>query len=67
MGEDDRRRIGANFASELSEGGVEALRTDIPNIQREQLQAIPEKEWQTDRDAYTYESWVKCVTSASAT
>jgi dienelactone hydrolase len=57
--------IGAGFAKELSEGGVEALRTDIPNIPRNQLQAIPEKEWHADRDAYTYESWVKRVMGAA--
>ena len=58
--------IGASFAKEVSEAGVEALRTDIPNIPREQLMAIPEKEWQTNHDAYTYESWVKRVTGVSA-
>jgi dienelactone hydrolase len=58
--------IGASFAKEVSEGGVEALRTDIPNISREQLLAIPEKEWETDRDAYTYESWVRRVTGGAA-
>ena len=58
--------IGASFAKEVSEGGVEALRTDIPNIPREQLLAIPDKEWQTDSEAYTYESWVKRVTGVSA-
>ncbi len=58
--------IAANFATELSEGGLEALRTDIPGIPREELLAIPEKEWQSDRDAYTYQSWVKRVTGTSA-
>jgi dienelactone hydrolase len=58
--------IGASFAKEVSEGGVEALRTDIPNLPREQLLAIPDKEWQTDSEAYTYESWVKRVTGVSA-
>jgi dienelactone hydrolase len=56
--------IAANFATELSEGGLEALRTDIPNIPREQLRAIPEEEWLAHRDAYTYESWVKRVTGS---
>jgi dienelactone hydrolase len=56
--------VGASFANELSEGGIEALRTDVPNIPREQLRAIPEKEWQTVRGAYTYESWVRKVSGS---
>jgi hypothetical protein len=56
--------VGASFANELSEGGEEALRTDIPNIPREQLRAIPELEWQRQRDLFTYESWVRRVTGS---
>jgi dienelactone hydrolase len=58
--------VGASFANELSEGGVEALRTDIPNVSRERLKAIPEEEWLAHRDVYTYESWVRRVAGTGA-
>jgi dienelactone hydrolase len=50
--------IGQNFQKELSEGGLRALTTDIPNVPREELQAVPIDEWRQHKDDYVRESWV---------
>ena len=57
--------VGGNFQKELSEGGVRALTTDVPNVPRDELQAIPLDEWQRDKDDFTWESWVKRASAAS--
>jgi dienelactone hydrolase len=57
--------IGLGFQKELSEGGVRALTADIPNVDRDQLQAVPLDEWQRDKDDFTWESWVKRASAAS--
>ena len=58
--------IGQNFQNELSEGGMRALTTNIPNVPREQLQAVPDGEWQQHKDDFTWESWVARASAASA-
>ena len=51
---------------ELSEGGIQALTTDIPNVPRDELQAIPLDKWQPlDEDEFTWESWVKRASAGS--
>jgi dienelactone hydrolase len=57
--------VGLNFQNELSEGGVRALTTDIPNVPRDELQTVPLDEWQRDEDDFTWESWVKRARGAS--
>jgi dienelactone hydrolase len=57
--------IGAGFQKEVSEGGVRALAVDVPNIPRDQLQAIPQNEWQQHKDDFIWESWVTRARSAS--
>ena len=49
---------GKSVQSETAEGGMEALGDFVPNIPREELQAVPEKEWHKDAANFTYESWV---------
>lgn len=49
---------GKSVQSEAGEGGMEALGNFVPNIPREELQAVPEKEWRRDAANFTYESWV---------
>jgi pimeloyl-ACP methyl ester carboxylesterase len=57
--------IGDRFQTELSEAGMHALSTDIPNVPREQLQAVPIDEWQQHKDDFIWESWVTKARSAS--
>ncbi|HEY0307487.1 MAG TPA: acetylxylan esterase [Acidobacteriaceae bacterium] len=51
--------VGSGFLNELSEGGVEALSTDIPNLPRNLLQAIPEPEWQQHKQDFIWETWLE--------
>ena len=48
-------RVGA---TELGEGGVRALDAGVPAIPRQQLQAVPDAEWQQHKPDFIYESWV---------
>lgn len=57
--------IAKGFGTELSEGGVHALTTDVPNVPREQLQALPEAEWEKRKADYIWETWVQRATHAS--
>ena len=58
--------IGAGFQKELSEGGVRALAAGVPNVPRDQLQAVPLEEWQAHKDDFTWEGWVQRAQDASA-
>jgi dienelactone hydrolase len=51
--------IGRSFANEASEGGVRALDAGVPNLTREQLQAVPLGEWEQHKDDFVWESWVE--------
>ena len=55
--------VGQRFQTELSENGVRALISDVPNVPREELQAVPAAEWRRNKDDFTWEQW---VTRASA-
>jgi dienelactone hydrolase len=57
--------IGATFANERSEGGVQALAANVPYLSREQLQAVPTAEWQQHKDDFIWESWVERARAAS--
>jgi pimeloyl-ACP methyl ester carboxylesterase len=57
--------VGQTFLNELSEGGVQALTTDIPNVPREDLQTVPAAEWKLHKDDYVWEGWVKRASQAS--
>jgi dienelactone hydrolase len=57
--------IGQNFQKELSEGGLRALTTDVPNVPREELQAVPTEEWRQHKDDFVWESWVARAGAAS--
>lgn len=62
------KRTGAHvipgFTSEEREGGIMALRTDIPNVPRDELQAVPDGVWQRDKEQYIWEAWVHHVLAA---
>jgi dienelactone hydrolase len=57
--------VGMKFQKEISEGGIRALTTDVPNVPRDELQAVPLNEWQREKDDFTWESWVKRASAAS--
>jgi hypothetical protein len=57
--------IGTGFATELSEAGVHALDVGAPAISRDQLQAVPDAEWQQHKNDFIYESWVERARAAS--
>jgi dienelactone hydrolase len=50
--------IGQNFQNELSEGGLRALDPTIPNVSREELQALSDSEWQRQKQTLTWTSWI---------
>jgi hypothetical protein len=53
--------------TEVGEGGVRALDAGVPAIPREQLQAVPDAEWQQHKVDFIYESWVERARAASLT
>jgi hypothetical protein len=57
--------VGQRFQTELSENGVRALISDVPNVPREELQAVPADEWQRDKDDFTWEQWVTRASAAA--
>ena len=57
--------IGRTFATEASEGGVRALDAGVPNLSREQLQAVPTDDWEKHKSDYVWESWVERARAAS--
>jgi dienelactone hydrolase len=57
--------VGKTFQNELSEGGVRALTTDVPNVPREELQAVPTSEWELHKDDFIWEGWVERASHAS--
>jgi dienelactone hydrolase len=59
-------QIGKGFQKEVSEGGVRALAADVPNVPRDQLQAVPLDQWQRHKDDFVWEAWVERAKSASA-
>jgi dienelactone hydrolase len=56
--------VGKSFLTEASEGGVRALDAGVPNITREQLQVLPDTEWQQHKGDYIWESWVERAEAA---
>jgi dienelactone hydrolase len=49
--------IATAYDNDLQEGGVPVLDLKLPGIPRDQLQAIPDAEWQQHRDQYTLQGW----------
>ncbi len=54
-----------SLSNELGEGGTMALGNDIPVVPRDELSAIPEAVWDSERDSYTYETWVDRAQAAT--
>jgi dienelactone hydrolase len=57
--------VGQRFQTELSEFGMHALDATIPNVPRDQLQAVPDAVWQKEKDDFVWESWVTRARAAS--
>lgn len=57
--------VGLNFQKELSEGGIRALTTDVPNVPRDALQSVPIDDWRQHKDDFVWESWVARAGAAS--
>jgi beta-galactosidase len=46
------------YATELREGGTDALGAAIPAVPHDLLEALPRDRWERDKDKYVYETWV---------
>jgi len=57
--------VGQQFQTELSEYGMHALDTTVPNVPRDQLQAVPDADWQKEKDDFIWQSWVTRASAAS--
>jgi hypothetical protein len=44
---------------------VRALDAGVPNLSREQLQAVPTSEWEQHKSDYVWESWVDHARAAA--
>ena len=53
--------VSESARTEAHEWGVMALDVGVPAIPREQLQAVPAAAWAKEKDAYTWEGWVRRV------
>jgi dienelactone hydrolase len=47
------------YATELREGGTVALGKNVPYLQHDLLNAVPEKEWQSENEKFVLETWWK--------
>jgi hypothetical protein len=56
--------ITPNYIQEDREGGLDALGTGLPGLTREQLTALPEADWQANKDRLTYEAWAQKTMAA---
>jgi dienelactone hydrolase len=54
------------YATEHREGGAIALGKNIPYIQHDQLNVLPESEWQKQKDKFILETWLARVQQASS-
>lgn len=48
----------ASLSNAHDEGGTMALGNDIPVVSRDDLHALPEAVWDSQRESYVYETWV---------
>jgi dienelactone hydrolase len=46
------------YATELREGGTQALGAGIPGVAHDQLNAVPRAEWERDKEKFIYETWI---------
>lgn len=53
-----------SFANQHNEGGLMALDSSIPAVSRDDLHALPEAVWDSQRDNFVYETWVSRAKTA---
>jgi dienelactone hydrolase len=58
---------GATISHQTGEGGLLALDVQIPILPRNQLQSVPNAEWQAHKRDFIYESFMDRIQAASAT
>jgi len=49
------------YATEEREGGAMAIGTDVPPISRDQLDVFTPAEWETVKDTFTFDAWLKKI------
>ena len=54
------------YATEHREGGAIALGKNIPYVTHDQLNVLPESEWQTQKQQFILETWLERVRQASS-
>jgi hypothetical protein len=52
------------YATEEREGGAMALGTGFPGYRREDLNVLPEQEWQTQKDEFIFPKWEESARAA---
>jgi dienelactone hydrolase len=58
--------LAESYAVEDREAGLDALGTNLPGIQREDLMALPQADWQRLKDRLTYTAWAQKTKAAEA-
>lgn len=57
---------GATISNPTGEGGLVALDAQVPIVPRDQLQAIPDADWQAHNTEFIYESFMDRIKAAAA-
>jgi dienelactone hydrolase len=52
------------YIQEDREGGVMALTTNVPNVPREQLNAVPDAIWNAEKDRFVWDAWARHALAA---
>src|SRR3954452_7219971 len=59
--------VSNSLRNETGEGGTMAVGNDIPALNRDQLHALPDAVWSSERNRYVYETWVDRAKAAIRT
>jgi len=52
------------YIQEDREGGVMALGTGVPNVRRNDLNAVPDDVWERDKNRFVWDAWVQHALAA---
>jgi hypothetical protein len=55
------------YATEEREGGAMAIGTGVPPISRDQLDVFTPEEWETVKDSFTFDAWLKKIGATTRT
>ena len=58
--------LAASYRSELNGGGTMAIDVGVPAITRDQLDVFTPAEWETVKDTYTFDAWLKIIGAATS-